>query len=145
MGASSHVELLCAVCGEADQVDEIARYASFTQPHDSGIGDLVGARPTPDGDGFWGHTSGDVNWWYRLPQYVDPMRELQRMRLERDYFQRMADYYAGEYASAKGFLEREPMAALPWPSVERIAEYVAGDGCDALRLALADGIRGGSQ
>ena len=33
------------------------------------------------------------------------------------------------------------MTVLPWRSVEQIARYIAGDGTDAQRIALADGIR----
>lgn len=32
---------------------------------------------------------------------------------------------------------------MPWHDIEEIAAYVAGDGSDAARVALADGIREG--
>lgn len=82
----NHIELMCAECAEADQTEQIARYASFHQVWEPGIGDLIPARPTPEGDTFWGHTSGDVEWWYKLPQYKDEKRELQRVRIELDHF-----------------------------------------------------------
>lgn len=34
-----------------------------------------------------------------------------------------------------------PVTLVPWAAVEEIAKYVEGDGTDAQRLALADGIR----
>jgi hypothetical protein len=81
-----HTKLLCAVCAEASEVENIKQYASFHDPASPTIGDLVPARPTPEGDTFWGHTSGDVGWWYRLSQYVDVARELPLLKIERDKF-----------------------------------------------------------
>lgn len=89
-----HIELMCAVCAEADQKEQIARYANFHQEWECTIGDLLPARPTPEGDTFWGHTSGDVDWWYTLPQYADPAREMTRLRIERDHFRRAYTYEA---------------------------------------------------
>lgn len=42
-----HVRLRCEACATTEQV--------------------IPARPTPEGDTFWGHTSGDVDWWRELP------------------------------------------------------------------------------
>lgn len=81
-----YVELFCATCAEGDQKDTIAKYADFHRDTDSTIGDLVPARPTPEGDTFWGQTSGDVEWWYALPQYADIRREVAQLRRERDHF-----------------------------------------------------------
>ncbi len=78
----NQIELLCAVCAEKQEVDNIASYAHFHQEWECGIGNLIPARPTPEGDTFWGHTSGDVVWWYKLPQYTDPIREAARVRVE---------------------------------------------------------------
>ncbi len=80
------VRLLCAECAEKDQVEAIQMYAIWHQPMDCGIGNLIPARPTPEGDTFWGHTSGDVEFWYKLRQYTDEERERNQLRLERDHF-----------------------------------------------------------
>lgn len=87
----NHIELMCAACAETDQVEQIERYASFHQEWEPGIGNLIPARPTPEGDTFWGHTSGDVAWWYNLPQYVDAAREMKLLRIERDHFQQRSE------------------------------------------------------
>jgi hypothetical protein len=81
-----YVELACSVCATEQQKEQIAQYASFHNKHDCGIGDLVPARPTPEGDTFWGHTSGDVDWWYALPQYNNWELELAQVRMERDNY-----------------------------------------------------------
>jgi hypothetical protein len=82
-----HLRLLCAVCAEHNQRKQIASYAQRNcNALVCTIGDLVPARPTPEGDNFWGHTSGDVEFWYRLPQYTNPDLETKLLRRERDYF-----------------------------------------------------------
>lgn len=141
MGGSSHVELTCATCSEVAQRGQIERYASFTEPHHTTIGDLVPARPDHD-QRWFGHTSGEFGWWLRLPQYIDPARELARVRLERDHQHRLAEYYAGEYAKAIG-MPSDGAPRLPWAAADEVAAYVQGDGTDAQRLALAAGIRAG--
>jgi len=80
-----HIELLCAVCATEDQKTQIVSYADFHKEHDVTIGDLVPARPVPEGHTFWGHTSGEVLWWYALPQYMDVSLEMVNLRLERDH------------------------------------------------------------
>lgn len=83
------VDLFCAVCAEANQAFKIKEYKERgmgNDPMDCAIGNLLPARPTPEGDNLWGHSSGDTAWWYKLPQYLDPSRELAKIRLERDYF-----------------------------------------------------------
>lgn len=57
----------------------------------------------------------------------------------------MRDFHAVERA-----LEAVPLESgaamprrMPWPDVDAIAAWVAGDGTDAVRIALADGIREG--
>lgn len=85
---ADHLELLCAPCAEVDQAKQVASY-DFVRSHDPGIGDLVPARPTEEGDTFWGQTSGgaeSVTWWYALPQYRDVYLELARVKIERDHF-----------------------------------------------------------
>lgn len=79
------IELFCAVCGEKREVENIKAYASFRDPNSSSIGNLIPARPTLDGSTFWGHTSGDVEWWYALPQYEDSKREMKLVKQERDF------------------------------------------------------------
>jgi hypothetical protein len=81
-----HIDLMCAVCAEQSQKKEIAEYARFHQENDPSIGDLIPARATDEGDTFWGHTSGDVEWWYGLPQYADLAEEVGLLRRERDHF-----------------------------------------------------------
>ena len=81
-----HVRLFCAACGIRNQTKQIAAYAHFHRDTDCTIGDLVPARPTPEGDTFWGHTAGDVEWWYALPQFLDAAKEATLLRLERDHF-----------------------------------------------------------
>jgi hypothetical protein len=94
------IDLLCAECAEAAQREAIARYACFHQATDPTIGNLVPARPTPEGDTFWGHTSGDVEWWYALPQYLDPAKELDRVRIERDDFMRREQQASKDWLKA---------------------------------------------
>lgn len=96
----NQIELSCATCAEAGQQEAIARYAEWHQPMDCGIGNLIPARPTPEGDTFWGHTSGDVEWWYRLPQYQDTERETKQLRLERDHFCRREQFALNDYLEA---------------------------------------------
>jgi len=81
-----NVDLRCAPCATAEQTEQIARYAHFHDPESATIGDLLPARPTPEGDTFWGHTSGDVEWWYALPQFTEPKLEAELVRRERDHF-----------------------------------------------------------
>lgn len=94
---TDYINLLCAVCGEKSEVESIAKYAHFHDPASPTIGDLVPARPTPEGDTFWGHTSGDVLWWYCLPQYVDDAREMVQLKIERDKFCGQANGYAEQW------------------------------------------------
>lgn len=77
------VSLLCFDCATKDQEKQIKEYDHFHEENDPTIGDLLPARPTPDGDTFWGHTSGDVAWWYHLPQHNDG-REIFVVMRERD-------------------------------------------------------------
>jgi hypothetical protein len=102
----SHLRLLCAECAETDQQEAVARYAALRLPHECTIGDLVPARPTPEGDTFWGHTSGDTEWWYKLPQFRDPAREAALVRSERDHFLQRAERYAAEWLAAQKELDR---------------------------------------
>lgn len=97
MGASSCVELECAACAEVSQADAIARYASLRQAGDATIGDLVPARRDLEDEHWWGHAGGDVDWWYRMPQYKDATREVTLVRQERDMFLRQANHYAQSY------------------------------------------------
>lgn len=101
-----NVELFCAACAEIDQAKQIARYAEYDDPFGISctIGDLVPARPTPEGDTFWGHSSGDCSWWYALPQYertdkrpIGLARELDLIRRERDHFQQASEHYATDW------------------------------------------------
>lgn len=94
MSASSCVELTCAVCSERDQADEIKRYANLHQPGDPTIGNLVPARRDPEDHHWWGHSGGDVEWWYRMPQYKDEKREAELLRRERDEFLHERDHWA---------------------------------------------------
>lgn len=82
----SSVDLRCATCATTEQAEQIAAYADCHEQHNPEIGDMVPARPTPEGDTFWGHTSGDVEWWYALPQFADPKLEAELVRRERDHF-----------------------------------------------------------
>jgi hypothetical protein len=112
----THIELLCATCAEVSERENIAKSAAISgmsEPHDACIGYLVPARPTDEGDTFWGHTSGDVQWWYELPMYQDPAREMARLRVERDFFCKMQNYYAGEYLKALRDRDKERAARLP--------------------------------
>jgi hypothetical protein len=56
------IRLLCATCATRDQAKEIASYAKLGIGNEDActIGDLIPARPNPEGDTFWGHTSGDA-------------------------------------------------------------------------------------
>lgn len=104
------LDLLCAVCSETNQAAQIARYAEFHQDMDCTIGDLVPARPTADGDNFWGHSSGDIEWWFRLPQYKDAERDAARCRIERDHHVGKSTEYARMYlqkADRLDFAERD--------------------------------------
>ena len=92
-----NIELLCAACAEEQEIENIARYAHFHEDGSTTIGNLVPARATPEGDNFWGHTSGDVMWWIRLPQYQDPVREIECLRAERNRQAISAEEYAGYY------------------------------------------------
>lgn len=47
------------------------------------------------------------------------------------------------YADAPDRIVHNTIHFLPWDTIESIAAYVAGDGSDAQRVALADGIREG--
>lgn len=98
------VELTCATCSEIEQALMIERYAHFVKEPSFGIGDLVAARPDEE-QMWWQHTCGDWIWWLRLPMYQDPVRELARVRLERDHYVEMARYYANEEAKAKGWVK----------------------------------------
>lgn len=84
--AHHDTDFLCAVCAEQAEAEAIARYADIHNEHDPSIGNMIPARPTPEGDAIWGHTSGDVEWWYRLPQYADEKKEAELVRRERDHF-----------------------------------------------------------
>lgn len=67
-----HVDLRCEACATSEQTKQIAACAHFHHPSHLTIGYLVPARPTAEGDTFWGHTSGDVDWWLGLPS--EPQR-----------------------------------------------------------------------
>jgi hypothetical protein len=77
--------LLCCKCAEIDQAKQIELY-TFIDKNACTIGNLLPARPTPEGDTLWGHCAGDIKWWYALPQYRDDKKEMTVAKRERDHF-----------------------------------------------------------
>jgi hypothetical protein len=94
-------ELYCAECGEQKEAEAIEKYANHHHPELGEvwftIGDLLPARPTPDGDTFWGHTSGDVVFWYLLPQYTNPVKQVERMKVEQPFFIRQMGSFGDDW------------------------------------------------
>jgi len=112
----NHVELMCAECAYKDQVEVIAERAKIrssvlSDPNSTFIGDLIPARPTPEGDTFWGQTSGDVEWWYALKQYHDRDKEMTLLKRERDHhvvaYQGELARYVAEMTRARNWQERD--------------------------------------
>jgi hypothetical protein len=93
----SHIRLLCAECAYKDQEKEVKQYDFQHHPQSSSIGNLIPARPTPEGDTFWGHTSGDVEWWMALKQYNDREKEAKIVRVERDFYFKLYQYELSQY------------------------------------------------
>ena len=117
--------LLCASCAEIDQADRILEYSKSHPPdeHRCTIGDLLPARPVPEGDTFWGHTSGDTEWWYRLQQYTDPERELALVRRERNHYLHQTEYYSKEWlemSQRARQAERDKEEAMRFARLENI-------------------------
>lgn len=128
MGASSCVELTCAVCSEKDQAEKIAYYAKVIPRRkdvpECTIGDLVPCRVDED-QSIWGHTSGDTAWWYRMRQYVDPVREEAQLRLERDHFADESERYGQMWLKADreaNQMRRERDEAFRVAKIKRMPE-----------------------
>lgn len=106
-----NVVLFCAECAEKNQVAQIKQYDFQHHPHSSSIGDLIPARPTPEGDTFWGQTSGDVEWWYALRQYSDRDKEMALLKRERDHhvvlYQGELARYVAEMTRARTWDDRD--------------------------------------
>lgn len=117
------IDLFCALCAEKKS-GKVSKDSPRERVLSGCIGNYVAARPTPEGDTFWGHTSGDTVWWYKLPQYPDdPARELKLVRLERDVFCQQQEYYAGKYleeSKARAKAQRDCDEAIRFAKLEKI-------------------------
>lgn len=90
------ISLFCKGCAEADQKEEIERYAHLPGRESTDqIGGLVPAITTVEGDTFWGYTAVPmcrIKWWYDLP----PMLNHKPRALELWEHHRQASYMLGE-------------------------------------------------
>lgn len=93
------IDLHCASCAESVYSAEVLKQRSspYYDENDCQIGPLVPARPTDDGDNFWGHSSGDIAWWHCLPQFAEPSRELPIVVRERNRYVSQADDFGAKW------------------------------------------------
>lgn len=84
------------------------------------VGYMLPARPTPEGDNFWGNAAGDVAWWYALPKWRDPDLEAEHVRTERlrflqerDFYVKQSNEYMLKFMQAEHTLKVEQQSKVP--------------------------------
>jgi hypothetical protein len=112
-------DLYCFACAVKANSVLIKRYDQNVDDTGSMIGDLTPARAVEDGTTFWGHSSGDLRWWFSLPQHVDSDKETLLLRKERDYFCGQSDDYGKKWLDS---MKRENQAVRDRDEAMRFAK-----------------------